>query len=143
MAIDWYAVRADPIEAIQHGVDATADAGHLETTHTGPRTFGRIDYPVGEVLPQESARTDGNEFRHTVYANLYIERSREMDYLADVLHPTAAVISESMSALSNTKSVVSYVPASVEDFAGQLDDTLLLLVTIRFEVSTLHDLADT
>lgn len=136
--VDWLKFRARPIRAVEHGV-AAVDA--FEDSYTGPRTFDRIDYPIAEVLPQETARTDGNEFTHTIYANLYFERERGQDYVDDVLHPTAAVIDEVLAALKATECVVTFVPAAIEDYAGELDDTLVLLVSIRFEMVTVVDLA--
>jgi hypothetical protein len=141
MAIDWHRVRAAPLEAVEHGVvaaDVTANDPYV-----GPRTFDRIDYPAGEIIPQNTTRTDGNEFQHTIFANLYFERSRSLDYVADVLHPVAAVIDEVLSALSSTECVVTYVPGEIQDYAGELDNTSVLLVTIRFEITTLVDLAET
>jgi hypothetical protein len=143
MAIDWYDVRAPPIEAVEHGVAVAADDGFLEATATGPRSYDRIDYPFGQVLPEDTRRTDGNEFTHTVSALLFFERGRGVDYLDDVLHPTAAVIDETLAALSSTECVVTYVPTAIEDFAGELDDTQLILVRIEFSITTLVDLAET
>lgn len=140
MPIDWLAVRADPIEAVEHGV-RQVDA--LETSHVGPVTYDRMDYPVGEVLPQSTSRTDGNEFTHTIYTNLYFERGRDMDYVEDILHPVAATVAEVLDTLSDTESVVSYIPQTIEDFAGELDNTLVLLVSIQFEITTLVDLRET
>lgn len=138
--VNWFDVRAPPIRAIEHGV---RESGVFNTEYVGPKTWERIDYPVGEVMPQSTSHTGGNEFTHSVFANLYFERSRDTDYVDDVLHPVAAVIEESLAALSNTESVVAYRAQSVEDFAGELDDTLILLVSIEFEVTTLVDLAET
>jgi hypothetical protein len=66
-----------------------------------------------------------------------------MDYIEDVLHPVAWAVVEVLDALAETESVVSYVPQTIEDFAGELDNTLVLLVAIQFEVTTLVDLAET
>jgi hypothetical protein len=139
MSLDWYDIRAPPIEACQHGV-AVADVS--EVNYTGPRTFENIDYPAGEVLPQQTSRTAGNEFQHDIFVNLYFERGRDTEYL-DVLHHVSSVISEVMGALSNTEDVISFVPAVIEDFAGELDDTLILLVSTRFEITTVVEMADT
>jgi len=140
MPIDWLAVRSDPIEAVEHGV-RQVDA--IDTAYVGPVTRDRLDYPAGEILPQSTTRSDGNEFTHSIYANLYFERGKDMDYIEDVLHPVAWCIDEVLSALADTDSVITYVPSSVEDFAGELDNTLVLLVAIQFEVTTLVDMAET
>lgn len=138
--VDWYQVRAAPIEAVQHGVDA-ADA-HFELTYTGPRTYDRIDYPAAEVLPESTERQDGTNWRHRVITNLYFERDRDLDYLEDVLHPTAAVLDETLSALSDVECVTDYHPSSIQDFAGELDNTSVLLVMIRFEALSQIDPAE-
>jgi hypothetical protein len=143
MAVDWLAVRADPIEAVEHGVAVAEQNGSLEATDTGPRSFDRIDYPFGQVLPQDTRRTDGNEFTHTINVALLFERGRETDYVDDILHPVADVIDEVLSELSATDSVVTYVPSAIEDYAGELDDTLLIMIRVEFTVTTLVNLAET
>jgi hypothetical protein len=140
MAVDWLKIRADPIRAIEHGV---AEASAINETHTGPVTYDAMEYPVGEVLPQSTTQSDGNEFTHRIFANLYFERERRQDYVDDILHPVADVIDESLAALSAETSVIRYVPTSIEDYAGELDNTLVLLVSIEFTVTTAVDLADT
>lgn len=141
MAIDWLRVRSDPIEAIEHGVNENSDL--FETIYTGPITEDAMRYPVAEVLPENTSRADGNEFDHQIRVNLYFERGRDMDYVEDILHPVAGVVDECLAALSATPSVVTYVPGLIEDYAGELDNTYILLVSIRFDVTTLVDLAET
>lgn len=138
--VNWLDVRAAPIEAVEHGV-AEADE-HFRSTHTGPRTFDRIDYPVAEVLPDETARADSTNWEHSIYVNLYFERSRGLEYVADVLHPTAAVLDECLAALSDVECITNYYPESVQDFAGELDNTSVLLVSIRFRCQSLVDPGD-
>jgi len=140
MAIDWLNVRLPPIEAVQHGVAAT---DHFATEYTGPRTFDAIDYPAAQVYPVETSRTDGNIFTHRIEANLVFERTRGYDYLDDVLHPMADVISECMSALANTGTVIAYYPNAIEDFAGELDNTGVVIIRIEFQVTTDVDMAET
>lgn len=139
--VDWLEVRAAPLRAVEHG--AELNDGTFETVYTGPKTWDRMDYPVAEVLPQDSARTGGNEWTHTLMTNLYFERGRDTDYVEDVLHPVAAVIEDTLAALSATECVVSYVPQSIEDFAGEVSDSLVILVSITWEVTTQVDLAET
>jgi len=140
MAIDWLTVRQAPIEAIQHGVDAT---DLFETVMTGPRTFDRIDYPAAQVYPVNTTRTSGNEFLHNIEVNVVVERSRGYDYIEEVLHPMAGVITECMDALAATECVVTYVPSEIEDFAGELDNTGVVVIRINFEITTQVDLAET
>lgn len=141
MAIDWLAVRRDPIEAVEHGVRETAD--HFETIMIGPRSWDRIEYPVAEVLPQATNRQSGNQFQHTIFANLYFRRSRDHDYVGDVLHRIAAVVTNVLQACAETDTIGTYVPAAIEDYAGELDGTSVFLVSVRFEIGTSHDLAQT
>jgi len=135
--VNWYDIRAKPIEAVQHGVNEASDL--FNSTHTGPRTFDRIDYPVAEVLPDETARVGSTDWEHSIVVNLYFERSREQDYLEDVLYPTAAVIDHVLASLSDVDCINNYHPESVQDFAGELDNTQLLLVSIRFRATSMID----
>lgn len=140
MGLDWLNIRLPPIEAIEHGVAAT---GFFATEYIGPRTFERVDYPAAQVYPVDTTRSGSNEFTSRVEANLVFERTRGYDYLEDVLHPMADVISECMTALSNEESVVAYYPSTIEDFSGELDNTGVVVVRIEFTVTTLRDFADT
>ena len=137
MPTDWLQIRREPIEAVEHGVAQASD--HFRSTHTGPRTFDRIDYPVAEVLPDSTERADATNWRHRIVVNLYFERGRDMDYIEDVLHPTAAILDEVLGALGEVECITDYAPQSIQDFAGELDNTSLLLVSIQFEMKTLID----
>ena len=130
---DWYTRLAAPIEAVAHGVEQVPT---FETTYVGPTTFSNMRYPVAEVLPDDTTRTGPTDWTHTIVCNLYFERSRDTDYLGDVLHPVAAVLDEALAALSTVECITNYHPASIQDFAGELDDTKLLLVSIQFEATT-------
>jgi hypothetical protein len=90
-------------------------------------------------LPDSTERADATNWRHRIVVNLYFERGREMDYIDDVLHPTAAVLDEVLGALGEVECITDYHPASIQDFAGELDNTSLLLVSIQFEMRTLID----
>jgi len=138
--VDWLAVRRRPIEAVEHGV-AAADAS-FGSSHTGPRTFDRIEYPAAEVLPDETARTDATNWTHTVVTNLYFERSRDMDYVDDVLHPVAGVLDEVLAELGAVECITNYHPEAITDYAGELDNTSVLLVSIRFRATTQIDPAE-
>lgn len=136
---DWLRIRSQPIEAVEHGVEQVADAGLLESTHTGPRTFDRMDYPIGEVLPDETSRSGATTWEHSIVVNLYFRRDRDLDYIDDVLHPVAAVLDETLSALGTVDCITDYHPASIQDFAGELDNTSVLLVMIRLRATALID----
>jgi len=138
--VNWLSVRKDPIEAVEHGL-ATADAT-IETGFTGPVNRNAMRYPVGQVLPQSTSRADATNWQHTIVTNLYFERGRELDYVEDILHPTAAVLDNVLAAVSELPRVNNYYPASIEDFAGQLDNTQLLLVSIRFRCVSQIDPGD-
>ena len=135
--VNWFDIRAKPIEAVQHGVNEASDL--FESSHTGPRTFDRIDYPVAEVLPDETSRVGATDWEHSIVVNLYFERGRDMDYLDDVLYPTAAVLDHVLASLGDVECVTNYHPDSIQDFAGELDNTQLLLVSITFRAQTLVD----
>jgi hypothetical protein len=134
---DWLKIRADPIEAVEHGVDAADD--HFATTDTGPVSFDRIDYPFAQVYPESTQRADATNWRHRIVVNLFFERDRGLDYVSEVLRPTAAVIDATLVAMQATDCITNYHPTSVEDYAGELNNTGLLLVTITFECVTQVD----
>jgi len=140
MTLDWLDIRGPPIEACEHGV--RENAPHFNSVFVGPRTFDRIEYPSAMVLPENTSRTGGNEFTHRVDTVLYFERTRGYDYVDDILHPVAAVISDTLTALRNTECVITYMPAVVEDYAGELDGTSVLMVRVQFEISTVRDVSE-
>jgi len=140
MPIDWLAVRQPPIEAIEDGIAAT---DHYATTYTGPRTFERIDYPAAQTYPVRTTRSQGNEFTHRIEANLIFERTRGYDYHDDVLAPTAVTITECMAQLAATDSVVSFIPSEIEDYAGEMNNSGVVVVKVAFDVTTVHDLDQT
>jgi len=136
---DWLRVRKGPIEATEHGVEAAASEGLFDSQHTGPRSFDRISYPCAEVLPERTERAGATNWRHSLRVNLYFERGRRLDYIEDVLHPTAAVLDNVLASLSSLPEVTNYHPSSIEDYAGELDNTQLLLVSVQFECVTQVD----
>lgn len=136
---DWLRIRKEPIEAVEHGL---SQVPQLSATYVGPRTWDNIEYPIAEVLPQSTNYAGGNDFTHQIFANLYFERGRDTDYIEDVLHPVADALDECLASLSNTQETTEYRPESIEDYAGELDNSLVLLVSIRFHIRTAVDLAD-
>jgi hypothetical protein len=134
---DWLSIRADPIEAVEHGV-AQADT-FFASRHTGPVTFEKIEYPAAEVLPDETSRADATNWSHGIMVNLYFERDRELDYVDDVLHAVADVIENVHAELETLPTTNNWYPESIQDFAGELDNTALLLVMIRFRITTAVD----
>jgi len=92
------------------------------------RTIKRSDHGLGGVdhVVERSVPLD-------------VRRDRDLDYIEDILHPVAGVIEETLSALEATPQTTDYHPSSIQDYAGELDDTKVLLVMIRFEVLTSVD----
>lgn len=133
--VDWLAVRADPIEAVEHGAEAASE--HFRAgPYVGPRTYDGLDYPAIEVLPDSTERTGPTNWTHSIVVNCYFQRSRGLEYVGDVLHPIAAVLDECLDALSDVGCANNYYPESIQDFAGELDNTSVLLVSIRLRVTT-------
>jgi len=140
MPVDWLNAIAPPITAVEH---ALTESQFIETTYVGPTTRDRIAYPAGEVLPENVSRTAPNEYTHTLRANLYFERpDRRVDFVDDILHAVADVTEEAMASLRATECIDQYVPSAFELYAGELDNTLVILISVQFEVTTLVDVSD-
>lgn len=147
MTVDWAAHRVPVIEAIRDGAyhidDVTGDPV------IGPQAFDAIDYPHAEILPQSSDRTGGHEFTHQVRFNYYFQLARDrrgehvgQQYL-DHLDTVMTATSEIMEQLKDEAVVVNYAPGLVEDYAGTQDGSLVVLISVRFDVITLVDMAET
>lgn len=138
---DWLSVRSAPIEAVEHGAEAAS--AHFEAgPWIGPRTYDRLSYPAIEVLPDQTERADPTNWRHSIVVNLYFKRDRELDYVEDVLHPLAAVLDETLTALERTECITNYHPSRIEDHAGELDNTAVLLVSVTLQCVTQVDPAE-
>ena len=127
------------IEAIRDGADA------VDTLHTptlGPVSADRIDYPYAEVLPETTDYQSGNEYAHTVRLNCYFERTGDTDDYLLMLATAFDAIKQAVDDLSEVSCVVSYRPETIEDYAGELNGTLLVLISTQLRVTTLVDLAD-
>jgi len=128
-----------------------AGFAHVETFHTpaiGPESFDTIRYPYAQVLPENSGYQGGNEFEHLVRMNGYFERSRDRksehpgeSYLRQ-LETMMDAVSAALDELDASDVVVSFVPETIEDFAGEVDGSLLIMISVRLRVGTLVDLAD-
>lgn len=139
MPVDWLNALAPPVTALEHALHESA---FIDTVYVGPRTRDRIDYPAGEVLPESISRSDPNEYTFRLRANLYFSRDRDTEFVDDILHGVADVTEEAMLAFRATDRIGQYVPSSFETYAGELDNTLVVLMSIQFEVTTLVDVAD-
>ena len=126
------------IDAVEAGADAIDE---LNTPVVGPTSYDSITYPYAEVLPESIDYQSGNEYAHTVRLNCYFERERDVDYTLQLATALDAA-SEAVTCLSDVDCVVSYRPQLVEDFAGELDNTLLVLISVQLRVTTLVDLAE-
>jgi len=140
---DWLRVRSDPIEAVETGV-ATTDT-EWGQAFTGAATWDRIEYPVAQVIPEETVRQDGTNWRHEIGVALYFDRGRmdtelgSSEYVGTVLGAVADTIESVLTELEETPKVTDYHPARIEDYAGEYENTALLLVNIRFEVLSIVD----
>lgn len=138
--ITWLEVMEKPLRAVEHAAHENDDV--FETVMVGPRTWQRIDYPVAEVIPDSVSRSGGHEFTARVRAHLYFERDREYEFVDDVLHPVAGVVTDALDAADATTCIGGAVPSNIDFFAGELDNTAILLVSVEFEIQTLVDLAE-
>jgi hypothetical protein len=132
-----YESRSNAIEAVSHG------ASRVEELHdpvVGPVSYGnRIDYPYCQVLPETTTQQSGNDWQHTIRLNCIYERDRDSDYLR-FLEVTFDAVREALEELSEVSCVYSYVPATVEDFAGEDDGNLLVMISVQLVVGSLVDL---
>lgn len=134
---NWYEIRAAPIQAVEDGV-AEAD-GHFRSSQTGPTTFENLDYPHVTVLPEETNRTGGTTWQHSIAVFCIFERTRRQDYFEDVLAPVAHMIDAVLDKLGDVECITDYHPESIQDFAGELDQTGTLNVLVRFRATTQVD----
>ena len=135
-----YQSRRDAIRAVEHGA-STVD--ELHDPVVGPVSFGdgRIDYPYVQVLPETTTQQSGNDWQHTIRLNCIFERTRESDYLR-FLEVTFDAVAAALDALADVSCVYSYVPTTIEDFAGQDDGDMLVMISVQIQVGTLVDLAE-
>lgn len=134
---DWQATLAAPVEAAQHGVDA-ADA-HFNSVHDGPFAWDRIDYPAAQTHLDGFERVDGTNWRVSVSTVLYFAWDRETTTTEDVLHPLAAVLEHTLSAMSDIGCITDYHPSRVDFFSGEPQNSLVVAVSIQFQAMTLLD----
>jgi len=139
---DWADTLTRPIEAVRHGIDA-ADR-QFASTHTGPLSFERIEYPAAQVYLDEFARTGPTDWQFTITTTLYFEydRSTNTDFAEDILHPVAAVLQESLRALSDVGCITNYNPNRINFFSGEPGGSLVLAVMIDIQCETLLDPAE-
>jgi len=134
----FYESRKNVIEAVEHGASTIE---RLNGPHVGPTTFDRIDYPQVQVLPESMDQQSGNEYTNYIRLNCFFQRKRGTTYL-EQLEAALDALGAALDELSTVDCVLSYFPTTIEDFAGEQDNTALLLISIRIQVGTLIDLAD-
>jgi len=134
-----FETKRDVLEAIERGARSVDE---LPDTNLGPTDFGRIDYPYVQILPESTDFQGGNEWAHTVRLNVIFQRGkREDDYLVYMAVAFDA-IKQAIQELNEVECVVSYLPQSIEDFAGETDGNLLVMFSIQLQVTTLVDLKE-
>jgi len=138
--VNWADTLYSPVEAIEHGI-SESDA-FFESTHTGPITFDRIDYPAAQVAVEDLSRMDATNWQHSIQVNLYFEWSRGLDFDEDVVHPISAVLGNCLEALSGVSCITNYHPETIDFFSGEPQNSLILAVSIRFRAQTLIDPAE-
>lgn len=138
--VDWNDRLSAPIQAVEHGIDASDT--HFASEHTGPVTFDRIDYPAAQTVVEDVTRTGATGWTHTIQANLYFEWSRDTDLHDDIMHSVASVLDESLSALATTEHITNYVPESINFYSGEPGNNLLFAIQIRFRATSMLDPAD-
>lgn len=128
--------RSECIAAVEHGA-ATVD--ELHDPVVGPVSFGdRIDYPYVQVLPESTNRQGGNDWQHTIRLNCIFHRTRDADYLR-FLEVTFDAVAAALDALGGVSCVYSYLPTTVEDFAGENDGDMLVMISVQLAVGSQID----
>lgn len=140
LASRLYRSRSECIAAVEHGA-ATVD--ELHDPVVGPVSFGdgRIDYPYVQVLPESTDQQSGNDWQHTIRLNCIFQRRRDDDYLR-FLDVTFDAVAAALAELATVSCVYSYVPTTIEDFAGEDDGDLLVMISVQLQIGSLVDLAE-
>ena len=129
------------MELYSEAFDVLRDDERIAQTDVGPRTFDELRYPYGEVIPEETTHQQGNKFRHILRTNIYFERRQSDDYL-DMVGVLLDIVPAVLEAFAGVECTVNFVPERIEDFAGEAaDNTLLIMISVRWVVDTLVDRA--
>lgn len=126
-------------DALEEGMRHHTDTFGEPTV--GPVDWTAISYPAVHVLPDTSNHSSGNEYDHSGFLNFYFERRKSTEY-RDHLLVVADALSSVMDSLEADENVIEFKPIRVENYAGQLDDTLLIKIEVEFTASTLVEFAD-
>jgi len=128
--------KIDVIDAVEAGAAAVAAFHHPEV---GPTDYDALDFPYVQVLPENTKDQGGNEFQHQIRVNCYFERDRG-DAYTEYLEAVGEATTNALAEVSDIKCVISYRPTTIEDYAGELNGTLILLVSVQLSIGTLVDL---
>lgn len=134
----WLETRRDVIEAVERGATQVSE---FEAGDSGPVTFDAMSFPYVEVLPEAMDYQGGNDWQHSLRLNMYFQRGRSTDYL-DLLAVAMEALQNALGELAGVESVRSYYPQTIEDYSGEPNDTLLILISVQLAVGTSIDLAE-
>jgi len=137
LASRLYRSRSECIAAVEHGA-ATVD--ELHDPVVGPVSFGdgRIDYPYVQVLPESTDKQGGNDWQHTIRLNCIFHRQRDSDYLR-FIEVTLDAVAAAMDALADVSCTYYFAPTTIEDFAGEDDGDLLVMISVQLTIGSQID----
>jgi hypothetical protein len=96
-------------------------------------------------MPQSTSRADATNWQHSIFVNLYYDRGTydtelgDSEYVETVLHDVDAVLTSVLDELGSLPKVTNYHPSRIEDYAGELDNVSVLMVSIELECMTAVD----
>jgi len=117
------------------------DVRETLTRELGPTTFESIEYPYAEVLPDTTVYQGGNEYRHVFDTNFYFVRRDFETYLdlLEVVHEAIPMLSTAFMGVSSTYNIR---PNEIQDFAGEQDGSLIIMIRVSWRVDTVLDSAE-
>jgi len=128
--------KIDVIDAVEAGAAAVAA---FHAPEVGPTDYDSLDFPYVQVLPENTTDQGGNEFQHQIRLNCYFERDRG-DAYTEYLEAVGTATTNALAEVSDIDCVYSFRPTTIEDYAGELNGTLILLVSVQLSIGTLVDL---
>lgn len=134
----WQDQLVGVIKAIDDGLSA---AGDFDSKAIGPIQFDRLSYPAVHIIPATVDYQDGNVYSHSIDVAHFYEFSHRYDYL-ELVERVAAMNDSVLDAIEATDDLDAQGRVqSVEHFAGESDDNLLVVINVTFAVQTAVDLA--
>ena len=126
------------IEAIDGGIESHGGFG---SKTIGPLQLDRLTYPAVHIVPQTVDYAGGNEYTHSITVEHIYTFTHDFDYTSFVLE-TAERSDSVLDALHDTDDLdIQARVDSVDHFAGQPADNLLVGLDVTFAVQTAVDLA--